>query len=169
MLLTNSPCVGWLCKVFWHLPVDVKPERGKGTAINQVEYFNTFHVPTGMNDAEVFSIQLSNNIFFEFAEGYEKEKPNKTKSPFSFVQLCNCSAFGLQFPKHFPPPPLALLPWIFAIRAATGANEEVMLDKLTDHRKRKRILYRLLNIKAWQKKKHSKTQPTFELLFRIPQ
>lgn len=152
VLLTNSPCVGWLCKVFWHLPVDVKPEKGKVTAIKQVEYFNTFHVPTGMNDAERFSIQLSNSIFSVCRRMWKGKTKQKKKSAFSSVQLCNCSAFWLQFPEHFPPPPSASLSWIFAIWAATGAREEVTLDKFTDHRKRKTILYRLLNIiKASQK------------------
>lgn len=97
VLLTNSPCVGWLCKVFWHLPVDVKPERGKGTAINQVEYFNTFHVPTGMNDAEVFSIQLSNNIFLSLQKDMRRKNKTKQKVLFLLYSYVTALLLGSSF------------------------------------------------------------------------
>lgn len=133
LILTKSPCVCWLCKVFWHLPVDVKPERGKATAIKQVEHFNTLHIPTGMNDAEVFPSSFPN--FFSLQKN-EQEKQNKTKTPFSFVQLCNHTPSWLQFPKHFSLPPSALLSWTCAIWTVRGVRKEVLLDKFINHRKR---------------------------------
>lgn len=87
----------------------------------------------------------------------DMRRTNKPKNPFSFVQLCNCAPSWLQFPKHFSPPPSALLSWISAIWTVRGAREEVMLDKFIDHCKRKRILYRLLNKEAWQKKQWDST------------
>lgn len=166
VLLTNSPCVGWLCKVFWHLPVDVKPERGKASAIKQVEHFNTFHVPTGMNDVKVFPSSFP-TTFFQFAEGYEKENQNKTKNPFSFVQLCNRAPPWLRFPKHFSPLPSCLAVMDLCNLNCERCQGSVILDKFIDHRKRKRILYRLLNKEAWQK--NSETQPILLLVVDILQ
>lgn len=157
-LLTNSPCVGWLCKVFWHLPVDVKPEREKATAIKQVDHSNTLHVPTGMNDAQVFPLSFP-TTFFQLTERYEKENQTKTKYPFSFVQLCNCAPSWLRFPKRFSPPPSAFS-WICVTWTVRGTKEEVTSDKFIDPHKRKRILYRLLNKEAWQRK-----QPTRHNLY----
>lgn len=122
--------------------------------------------PQGWTMLNVFPSSFP-TAFFQSADGCEKEKQNKKKkSAFSSVQLCNCSAFWLQFPEHFPPPPSALLSWIFAIWAATGAREEVTLDKFTDHRKRKTILYRLLNIiKASQKTQGETTYIALRVLY----
>lgn len=97
VLLTNSPCVGWLCKVFWHLPVDVKPEKGKVTAIKQVEYFNTFHVPTGMNDAERFSIQLSNSIFSVCRRMWKGKTKQKKRVLFLLYNYVTALLFGSSF------------------------------------------------------------------------
>lgn len=103
VLLTNSPCVGWLCKVFWHLPVDVKPERGKATAIKQVEHFNAFHVPTGMNDAELFPSRFP-TLFFSLQK--DMTRKSKTKPLFLLYNYVTVLLSGSSFQStslHLPP------------------------------------------------------------------
>lgn len=80
LILTNSSCVCWLCKVFWHLPVDVKPERGKATAIKQVEHFNTLHVPKGR-----MMLKFFHPAFQIFSVCRRMSRKNKTKQKILFL------------------------------------------------------------------------------------